>query len=143
VTGSLGPVNQPSSSADPTPRPAALPVWPAVLCDLVCVVVFTVVGTVNHATAGALGHVASVAVPFLVGLAVGWLATRAWRAPAQVWPTGVAVWFATVVLGLALRPVLGIGGVEPSFAIVTAVFLGVTMLGWRALASFAARRRTP
>ncbi|MEL7975961.1 DUF3054 domain-containing protein [Isoptericola sp. F-RaC21] len=133
-------MSSPSSSAAPTPRPANLPAWPAVVCDVVCVLVFTVVGTLSHATAG-VGHVALVAVPSLVGLAVGWLATRAWRAPAQVWPTGVAVWFATVVLGLVLRPVLGIGGVEVSFAIVTAVFLGVTMLGWRALASLAARRR--
>ncbi|MFC7878428.1 DUF3054 domain-containing protein [Isoptericola sp. NPDC057391] len=130
----------PASSSTPT-SPAARPAWPAVVCDLVCVVVFTVVGTVNHATSGDLGHVALVGLPFVVGLAVGWLATRAWRAPAQVWPTGVAVWFATVVLGLALRPVLGIGGVEVSFAIVTSLFLGATMLGWRALASFAARRR--
>ncbi|MCK9792145.1 DUF3054 domain-containing protein [Isoptericola sp. 4D.3] len=131
----------PSAPASPDRRTARLPAWPAVVCDLVCVAVFTVVGTVNHDSAGALGHVALVAVPFLVGLAVGWLATRAWRAPAQVWPTGVAVWFATVVLGLALRPVLGVGGVEPSFAVVTAAFLGVTMLGWRALATLAARRR--
>jgi len=139
VSGSLGTVNDASSS---TPAaPTTLPAWPAVVCDLVCVLVFTVVGTVNHATAGDVGHVAMVGLPVLVGLAVGWLATRAWRAPAQVWPTGVAVWFATVALGLALRPVLGVGGVEPSFAIVTAVFLGVTMLGWRALASLAARRR--
>ncbi|SKC77864.1 Protein of unknown function [Krasilnikoviella flava] len=139
MSDSLGPVNDASAPASPT-TPTARPAWPAAVCDLVCVLVFTVVGTLNHDTAG-VGHVALVGLPFVVGLAVGWLATRAWRAPAQVWPTGVAVWFATVVLGLVLRPVLGIGGVEVSFAIVTAVFLGVTMLGWRALAALAARRR--
>jgi len=115
-------------------------VWPAVVCDVVCVLVFTLVGTASHDTGGSAGHVALVGAPFLLGLAVGWLATRAWRAPAQVWPTGVAVWFATVALGLLLRPLFG-GGFEPSFGIVTAVFLGVTMLGWRALASLAVRRR--
>ncbi|MFI2104950.1 DUF3054 domain-containing protein [Isoptericola sp. NPDC019693] len=135
-------MNDASAPARPTssaPRPA----WPAAVCDLVCVAVFTLVGTANHDTGGDVGHVALVGLTFVVGLAVGWLATRAWRAPAQVWPTGVAVWFATVALGLVLRPVLGVGGVEVSFAIVTAVFLGVTMLGWRALAALAARRRTP
>ncbi|HWV77103.1 MAG TPA: DUF3054 domain-containing protein [Isoptericola sp.] len=131
-------MNAAPAPASPT-NPATRPAWPAAVCDLVCVLVFTVVGTLSHDTAG-VGHVALVGLPFAVGLAVGWLATRAWRAPAQAWPTGVAVWFATVVLGLVLRPVLGIGGVEVSFAIVTAVFLGVTMLGWRALASLAARR---
>lgn len=125
------------------PAPAAVaarPAWPGVVCDLVCVLVFTLVGTASHATSGDLAHVALVGLPFVVGLAVGWVATRAWRAPAQVWPTGVAVWFATVALGLVLRPALGVGGLEVSFAVVTAAFLGATMLGWRALAALAARR---
>lgn len=116
-----------------------LPVWPALVCDVVCVLVFTLVGTTNHATSGSLGHVALVGLPFLIGLAVGWLATRAWRSPAQPLPTGVAVWFSTVALGLLLRPLFG-GGFAVSFALVTAVFLGVTLLGWRALATVMARR---
>ncbi|MGW8568330.1 DUF3054 domain-containing protein [Isoptericola sp. NPDC055881] len=121
--------------------PVTRPVWPAAVGDLVCVVVFTVVGTISHATSGDLGHVALVGLPFVAGLAVGWLVARAWRAPARLWPAGVVVWCATVVLGLALRPVLGVGGVEVSFAVVTTVFLGVTMLGWRAVAALVARRR--
>ncbi|WP_344245335.1 DUF3054 domain-containing protein [Isoptericola hypogeus] len=133
-------MNEPApAGATPTASPPRRAVWPAVVCDLVCVLVFTVVGTISHATSGDLGHVARVGLPFVVGLAVGWLAARAWRAPARLWPTGVAVWFATVALGLLLRPLIG-GGFEPSFGVVTAVFLGVTMLGWRALASLAARR---
>ena len=115
------------------------PVWPAAVCDVLCVVVFTVIGTFNHASAGSFGHVALVGLPFLGGLAVGWLAARAWRTAAQLWPTGVAVWFVTVALGLLLRPLFG-GGFAVSFAIVTAVFLAATMLGWRALANFMARR---
>jgi hypothetical protein len=114
-------------------------VWPAVVCDVVCVVVFTLVGTANHATAGSFGHVALVGLPFLLGLAVGWLAARAWRSPAKVWPTGVAVWFATVAVGLLLRPLFD-GGFAVSFALVTSIFLGVTLLGWRVLASVMARR---
>ncbi|WP_402464446.1 DUF3054 domain-containing protein [Isoptericola aurantiacus] len=118
------------------------PVWPAVVCDLVCVLAFTLVGTASHESGGSPGHVLAVAAPFVVGLAVGWLAARAWRAPAQAWPTGVAVWFATVALGLLLRPLLG-GGLAWSFALVTAVFLGATMLGWRLLAAVARRRVAP
>jgi DUF3054 family protein len=115
------------------------PVWPAAVCDVLCVAVFTVVGTFNHASAGSFGQVVLVGLPFLGGLAVGWLAGRAWRTPAQLWPTGVAVWFVTVALGLLLRPLLG-GGFAVSFGIVTAVFLAATMLGWRALVTFMARR---
>ena len=95
MSGSLGPVNAAPAPASPT-TPTARPAWPAAVCDLVCVLVFTVVGTLSHDTAG-VGHVALVGLPFVVGLAVGWLATRAWRAPAQVWPTGVANHTATPV----------------------------------------------
>ncbi len=114
-------------------------VWPAVVADVVCVLVFTLVGTASHATAGSAGHVALVTLPFLVGLAAGWLASRAWRAPASPWPTGVAVWFSTVALGLLLRPLAG-GGFAWSFAVVTAGFLAATMLGWRMLAGLLTRR---
>ncbi|MDO8144417.1 MULTISPECIES: DUF3054 domain-containing protein [Isoptericola] len=117
-----------------------LPVWPAVIADLVCVLAFTLVGTASHASAGSAGHVVAVAAPFVIGLAVGWLATRGWRAPAQPWPTGVAIWFATAALGLLLRP-LFTGGFAWSFSLVTAVFLALTMIGWRLLAALAQRRR--
>ncbi len=137
MTGSLGRMDQPAPVTDRDRRG----VWPAVVCDLLCVVVFAVVGTINHATSGDLGHVALVGLPFLLALASGWFAFRAWRAPARVWPTGVAVWGTTVVLGLVLRPLFA-GGFAVSFAAVTALFLGATMLGWRTLAGLAARRRT-
>jgi hypothetical protein len=114
-------------------------VWPAVACDVVCVLVFVLVGTANHQSGGTAGRIALVTLPFLVGLAVGWVAARAWRAPARPWPTGVAIWFATVALGLLLRLLAG-GGFAWSFAIVTALFLAATMLGWRLLAALLARR---
>jgi hypothetical protein len=114
-------------------------VWPAVACDVVCVLVFVLVGTANHQSGGTAGRIALVTLPFLVGLAVGWVAARAWRAPARPWPTGVATWFATVALGLLLRLLAG-GGFAWSFAIVTALFLAATMLGWRLLAALLARR---
>ncbi|MCK0117350.1 DUF3054 domain-containing protein [Isoptericola sp. S6320L] len=116
-----------------------LRVWPAVVADVACVLVFALVGTANHDSGGSAAHVLAVGAPFGVGLAAGWAASRAWRTPARPWPTGVVVWFATVLLGLALRPLFG-GGFAWSFALVTAVFLGVTMLGWRLVARLARRR---
>ncbi len=116
-------------------------VWRAVVADVVCVLVFTLVGTASHRSAGSAGGVLLVTLPFLVGLVVGWVASRGWRAPARPWPTGVAVWFATVALGLVLRPLFG-GGFAVSFAIVTAIFLAAAMLGWRLLVALLTRHGT-
>ncbi|WP_402376214.1 DUF3054 domain-containing protein [Isoptericola rhizosphaerae] len=114
-------------------------VWPTAVADAVCVLVFAVVGTANHASGGSVAHLLAVVAPFAVGLVVGWVASRAWRAPARLWPTGVVVWFATVALGLVLRPLV-VGGFAWSFALVTAGFLGATMLGWRLLVTLVQRR---
>jgi hypothetical protein len=118
-------------------------VWAALACDAVIVLVFVAIGTADHGTSGkGIGHVALVALSFLVALGVGWLAARAWRGPAEPWPTGVAVWFATVVLGVVLRGLIVPGaGFGPTFWLVAGVFLGITMLGWRALDALRARRR--
>ena len=113
----------------------------AVVGDVLCVLVFTLVGTANHASGGSVTHLLAVAAPFALGLTVGWAVSRAWRAPARLWPTGAAVWFATVAVGLALRP-LFVGGFAWSFALVTAAFLAATMLGWRLVGTLARRRTT-
>lgn len=112
-------------------------VWGALAGDVACLVAFTVMGTANHGSGGSLSHVLAVGAPFVVGLAVGWAVSRAWRSPSRVWPVGLVVWFTTVVLGLALRPLVE-GGFAWSFALVTAAFLAITMLGWRAVVSFVA-----
>lgn len=111
-----------------TPR---TPVWPAAVADAVAVLVFTVVGIASHdgSLVAALGRVVW---PFALAAAVGWAVSRAWRDPARLWPTGVIVWAVTVLGGLALRGLTG-GGLAWSFALVTTLFLAITMLGWRAL----------
>ena len=108
-----------------------VPVWPAVLADAACVLVFAVVGIASHdgSMIAALGRVVW---PFALAAALGWVLTRAWHGPARIWPTGVLVWLVTVLGGLALRGVSG-QGVAWSFALVTALFLALTMLGWRGL----------
>lgn len=111
-----------------TPR---TPVWPAAVADAVAVLVFTVVGIASHdgSLVAALGRVVW---PFALAAAIGWAVSRAWRDPARLWPTGVIVWAVTVLGGLALRGLTG-GGLAWSFALVTTLFLAITMLGWRAL----------
>src|SRR2546423_14917885 len=72
----------------------------------------------------------STAWPFLVGLAVGEAATCAWRRPAALAPTGVGVWLATVAFGQVLRAVSG-QGTDLVFIGVSALFLGLFLIGWR------------
>jgi len=110
-----------------------------VLADVACVLVFVVIGRASHHDGGSLAGVASTAWPFLAGLAAGEAATRAWRRPAVVVPTGVGVWLATVALGQALRAVSG-QGTDLVFVGVSAAFLGLFLLGWRVVAGRVATR---
>ena len=114
----------------------------AVVLDCCCVLVFVVIGRASHAKGESLAGIASTAWPFLAGLAVGWLAARTWRRPFALWPGGVGAWLGTVAVGMVLRVVAG-QGTAFAFIVVALVFLGLFLLGWRALARVAARRRWP
>ena len=59
----------------------------------------------------------------------------------RVWPEGVVVLAATYVLGMVLRVVSG-RGIEVGFLVVAALFLALTMLGWRAASRLVSRRLT-
>jgi Protein of unknown function (DUF3054) len=104
-----------------------------VLADVCCVLAFVVIGRANHHAGGSLAGMTSTAWPFLVGLAVGEVVTRAWRRPATVAPTGVGVWLATVAFGQVLRAVSG-QGTDLVFIGVSALFLGLFLIGWRLVA---------
>lgn len=112
----------------------------AVLLDAVVVTVFAVIGRASHAEGLDAGGVWGTAWPFLAGLGVGWLAARAWRHPAAVWPTGVLVWTVTLVVGMLLRLASG-QGTAAAFVVVAALTLGLFLVGWRAIASLVSRRR--
>lgn len=112
----------------------------ATLADVCCVLVFVLIGRASHHDGEALAGIAMVAWPFLAGLAIGTLAARAWRQPLALLPTGLVVWAATVAGGQLLRVVSG-QGTQPSFIAVSAVFLGLFLLGWRVIARLAASAR--
>jgi hypothetical protein len=65
--------------------------------------------------------------------------TRLYVAPLE-WRRAVPAWLVTVAVGLALR--IGVVGHEfkLSFAIVATTFLGLFLLGWRAIARRVLRR---
>jgi hypothetical protein len=109
--------------------------------DVILVVVFVLIGRRNHDEGFGLVGTVTTLWPFLAGLAVGWFAMRAWRSPTRVVWTGIGIWVATVAVGMALRAVSG-HGTALSFVIVATLVLGIFLIGWRALALLAVRRRS-
>ncbi len=110
------------------------------LADSLVVVLFAAIGRRSHEESDALTGVAVTAWPFLTGVVVGWVAVLAVR---RSWPArvrdGVPVWLATVVAGMVLRHVTG-KGTAASFVVVATAFLGLFLLGWRAVRALLARR---
>ncbi|GAB3805697.1 hypothetical protein GCM10028798_28010 [Humibacter antri] len=121
-----------SPVAETRSRTRGVPVWTAVVFDIVLVLVFVLIGRGSHGENVLAGAFATF-WPFLVGLLVGWIACLAWRRPAALWPTGVVVWAATLALGMLLRVVSGQGVAVP-FIIVAGVVLALFLIGWRAIA---------
>ena len=82
-----------------------------------------------------------IALPFALACALGHaVVARAGRDSLRVLPAGLVILAVTFVVGMALRLVTG-RGVAVGFLVVAAVFLAVTMLGWRVVADRVARRR--
>lgn len=105
----------------------------AAVLDFCCVLVFVVIGRASHQVGESLSGIAGTDWPFLAGAALGWLATRAWRGPLDFVPAGIGVWLGTVAIGMVLRVIAG-QGTAFSFILVALAFLGLFVLGWRALA---------
>jgi hypothetical protein len=118
------------------------PILYSALADLGLVLTFVAIGRSSHHESGSLLGFLGTAWPFVVGLGIGWVVVRAWRAPTRVLRTGVGVWGMTVVAGLVLRAVSG-QGVQLSFVIVTALVLALFLLGWRAVVRWTSRSRRP
>ncbi|BBY39359.1 hypothetical protein MMAN_34930 [Mycobacterium mantenii] len=113
--------------------------WLAV--DVLGVLVFCAVGRRSHDEGLNVTGVAVTAWPFLTGTVVGWLASRGWRQPTAVRPTGVVVWLSTVVVGMLLRKATS-AGVAASFVVVATTVTALLLLGWRVAAGLTLRRRS-
>ncbi|ASK65022.1 hypothetical protein CFK39_03375 [Brachybacterium avium] len=116
----------------------------ALIGDLLVVILFVATGLVQHGTALTTHNLFLVGWPFALGVLLGHLAIRAWRAPFRIWPHGVFVWAITLATAMAIRALFA-AGTELSFVIVAAIVTAVGMLGWRAVALVVTRdeRRTP
>jgi hypothetical protein len=107
--------------------------WLGLLGDVAVLVVFVLVGRRSHHEDAGFAGFLRVWWPFAVALGVAWIVTGLWRAP-LAWVRAVAAWLVTVALGMALRIVVQDREFKVAFTIVTLLFVGAGMLGWRAVA---------
>jgi hypothetical protein len=114
--------------------------WRVVAVDLLLVLAFVLIGRSSHAEALDPAGVATTLWPFAAGLAVGWASALGVGWSLAGLRAGLVVWASTVVVGVLLRIASG-QGAEPSFIVVTAVVVGVFLVGWRLVVALATRRR--
>lgn len=106
----------------------------AAALDVASVFVFVAIGRRNHDEGTAIDGMLSVAAPFLIALAIGWIVSRAWFRPLNL-RTGVIIWATTVAVGLLLRNVVYDRGTATTFVVVATLFLCAVLIGWRAVAA--------
>lgn len=98
--------------------------------DVVCIVIFVIIGRRNHdESTDAVGTLRT-AAPFLIALLGAWVGAKAWRAPRAL-ATGVVLWIVTVVVGLGVRRFVFGDGTATPFVIVATLVLGLLLVGTR------------
>jgi hypothetical protein len=107
--------------------------------DTFFVVLFVAIGRREHERDSAIAGLIGTAAPFVIALAIAWLALRAWQRPTS-WTTGVGIWAITLVVGMMLRNLVFGDGTATSFVIVATVFLALFLIGWRAIYGLVERR---
>lgn len=115
-------------------------VIPAFLLDAILILIFIGLGRASHERGNSTLGLLETGWPFLAALAVSWVVSLAWRAPAAPIRTGLPLWIGTLVLGMILRALTG-EGTALAFVLVAAGTIGVMLVGWRTLAEIIRRRR--
>ncbi|KJL21174.1 hypothetical protein RN51_02188 [Microbacterium oxydans] len=114
---------------------------PAVVVDVVLVLVFAAIGRASHDENPA-GFLLT-AWPFVIAVLAGHaLAALLPGRPRRPWSLlwGAVVWIVTVVGGMLIRVLSG-DTAEVPFIIVATLVLGAFLVGWRAIAALVRRRR--
>ena len=117
---------------------------PALVADVVAILVFAILGRSSHDEANTLLGVLGTAWPFLVGALVGHVlcfVISPLRGDQASWRPGLMVWIATLVGGMLLR--LSSGDTAAwSFVVVASIVLATFLVGWRILFGVVQRART-
>jgi hypothetical protein len=118
--------------AETTPAVRSATATFAAGADLLAVLVFAAIGRGAHAEVVDGFEILATAAPFLLGLVVGWLGARAWRAPLRL-PVAMAVWVCVTIVGLGVRAAFT-HRLPLTFVLIAAASLALLLLGWRAVA---------
>jgi hypothetical protein len=102
----------------------------AATLDCCGVLAFVLIGRHAHDHCDSPAGVWHTAWPFLAGLAIGVVITRAWRRPLAIVPAGLGAWLGTAVAGMLIRVLAG-QGTAAAFIAVALGFLALFLLGWR------------
>jgi p-aminobenzoyl-glutamate transporter AbgT len=108
--------------------------------DTFFIVLFVAIGRRNHDEDPGIGGLVGTAAPFLIALAIAWVALRAWHRPTDL-RTGLGIWVIVVAAGMLLRHFVFDHGTATSFIIVATLFLGFFIVGWRLVFGAVERRR--
>ena len=103
------------------------------IADVAVIVVFVAIGREEHNSGSSIVGLLETAAPFLIALAIGWLATRAWQNPTGV-GRGLGIWLVTILAGMNLRHYVFDDGTATAFIIVASAFTFAGLVGWRAIA---------
>jgi len=102
------------------------------IADVTVIVAFVAIGREEHNSGNSIAGVLETASPFLIALAIGWLATRAWQNPTGV-GRGFGIWLVMILTGMNLRHYVFDDGTATAFIIVASVFTLAGLVGWRLL----------
>ena len=102
------------------------------IADVAVIVVFVAIGREEHNSGNSIIGLLAIAAPFLIALAIGWLATRVWQNPTGV-GRGIGIWLVTILAGMNLRHYVFDDGTATAFIVVASVFTLAGLVGWRLL----------
>lgn len=114
--------------------------WMLVI-DTILIILFAIAGIASHDGNLDLLSIGRVAIPFLLPYLVLTALIKPTRLIHNIFPVGVALWLATVVLGPILRALLFGDTSALPFILVTAGVLAVLLLGRRSISTLVTRRR--
>ena len=102
----------------------------SILADVAVITTFVAIGREEHNSGSSITGVLETAAPFLIALAIGWLATRAWQNPTGI-GRGLGLWLVTILAGLNLRHYVFDDGTATAFIMVASAFTLAGLVGWR------------
>lgn len=107
--------------------------------DLFLVLVFAVIGRISHGLS--LAGIFATAWPFLIAALLAWVVLQAVNWSGLDLRSGLLVWLVTLCVGIGLRLAAG-HSAAVAFVVISALFLGGVLCGWRLVAWLVRRRAT-